>query len=60
MTTRSGNRRSFPAAVLLATILGGCVPGSLQEFDRTIETSDQHRLYEPLAATPQGILERLA
>ncbi|MCH8204553.1 MAG: TolC family protein, partial [Candidatus Hydrogenedentes bacterium] len=60
MTTRSGNRRSFPAVVLLATILGGCVPGSLQEFDRTIQISDQHRLYEPLAATPQGILERLA
>ncbi|MCH7909462.1 MAG: hypothetical protein IIB38_07590, partial [Candidatus Hydrogenedentes bacterium] len=60
MTTILGNSRSLATIVLATAVFTGCVTGSFQEFDQTVKAGDHHRLYEPLAATPQGILERLS
>ena len=60
MTTILGNSRSLATVVLATAVFAGCVTGSFQEFDQTVKAGNQHRLYEPLAATPQGLLEQLS
>ena len=60
MRGRALTYRPILASLIAAALTGGCVTGSLQEFDQTLKADDSHRLYEPLAATPQTVLEQLA
>ena len=60
MTTILENSRPLAILILATAVFTGCVTGSFQEFDQTVKAGDQHRLYEPLAATPQGLLEQLS